>query len=102
MRDKASINYKLSLIAKDRRDSLIWTQASLQLNVDDLNDNPPCFVNSSYMFIIMRKCLFGTYKGKVVAIDIDSSSFHRRVSNTLEAKTDFVSIDSLVLGRLLL
>ena len=53
------------------------TVAAVHIEILDVNDNKPIFVNSTYKFQILENSPYQSFVGKVKAIDNDSKTFGR-------------------------
>ncbi|XP_051929177.1 cadherin-related family member 2 [Hippocampus zosterae] len=70
---------ELNVTATDMGTPALSTVVNVIINVEDVNDNPPEFKNSSYKFSV-KEGEKGAYVGKVLAQDLDQTTDFNRIA----------------------
>ena len=64
--------HNIVVVGEDQGRPVQSGQTTLQINVIDINDSPPVFLQSSYIFSVLETLPVGNTVGQVIAIDQDS------------------------------
>ena len=90
---EAKRRYYISIQARDSGSPSLTSNTYLEVNVQDVNDNPPTFDRAVYEFYVAEFRGSGQFLGKVQAVDLDDVSLNK-LRYTL-SETDLFNIDSI-------
>ncbi len=68
---EAKADYEFTVLARDGGNPPLYGQAMVKIDVLDVNDNPPKFVEKTVSFSLKENSPYGTKVGKVEAVDPD-------------------------------
>uniref|UniRef100_A0A8C5PHQ0 Cadherin domain-containing protein n=1 Tax=Leptobrachium leishanense TaxID=445787 RepID=A0A8C5PHQ0_9ANUR len=88
--------YNITIIAKDEGFPAMETRKNIQLNVLDVNDNPPIFNNKNYIAFVIERNLPGTAIHNVHASDLDTGENARVVYSILNTIIENIPVSSYV------
>ncbi|XP_010154165.1 PREDICTED: protocadherin Fat 3-like, partial [Eurypyga helias] len=95
--DLSNIEYLVVILAKDGGNPSLSASVTVDLIINDVNDNPPVFDQTAYNATLSEASLIGTPVLQVVAIDADSDNNkivqYQIVQDTFNS-TDYFHIDS--------
>ena len=86
-REKTAI-YNLVVMAKDRGEPSLNSTSVVQVRIDDINDNPPVFNQSTYNIVVNESIAVGTMVIQVVATDMDADENGRVKYNITSGNDD--------------
>lgn len=86
-------SYKFLVTVTDSGDPRRTGTASLTLDLKDVNDEPPKFIEDSYAFTVVADRPVGSSLGRVQATDSDASELHRNVSYSVETLESIFEVD---------
>ncbi|XP_064628041.1 protocadherin Fat 4-like [Lineus longissimus] len=91
--EKGGKQYNFKVLAQDRGNPIQTGTADISITVLNLNDNPPQFKQTSYIFNISEALPGGTLVGRVEATDLDGNSIGYKLDNSVPAGV--FTIDSI-------
>ncbi|OCT87849.1 hypothetical protein XELAEV_18021551mg [Xenopus laevis] len=94
-REKIS-QYFIQMTAKDLGSPILQTQVAFSLNISDINDNPPLFLQTNYDAIIHENKNPGSFLCAVSAFDSDEGVNAELTYSVVNSKIDVFSVPSLV------
>ncbi|OCT87850.1 hypothetical protein XELAEV_18021552mg [Xenopus laevis] len=94
-REKIS-QYFIQMTAKDLGSPTLQTQITFSLNISDINDNPPLFLQTNYDAIIHENKNPGSFLCAVSAFDLDEGANAELTYSVVNSKIDVFSVSSLV------
>ncbi|XP_031753889.1 protocadherin gamma subfamily A, 11 isoform X3 [Xenopus tropicalis] len=94
-REKIS-QYDIQMTAKDLGSPTLQTQVTFSLNISDINDNAPVFLQANYNAIIHENKDPGSFLCTVSAFDSDEGVNAELTYSLVDSKIDVFSISSLV------
>lgn len=68
---------------------LIFTQATIEINIEDVNDNNPKFKEPFYKFLVTENSKFGILIGTVLAEDPDEN---KTISYSIESTSELANL----------
>ena len=80
--------YYVTIVASDMGTPSLRTDVTISINITDVNDNPPIFENTSYIFSVSHDASVNSVVGSVLAVDADSGE-NAIVAYNLTNKTYF-------------
>lgn len=87
---EASPSYTFTVVASDRGENLLLSStATVTVVVEDINDNPPRFLEQQYTATVQESDSPGEVVAMVNTRDDDSSAIHRQVSYHITGKCIF-------------
>ncbi|XP_044136926.1 protocadherin gamma-B1-like isoform X21 [Bufo gargarizans] len=94
-REKIS-HYNITITAMDNGSPQLSTNQTVQLNISDVNDNPPAFEKENYTVYVQENNLQGTSIYSIHASDCDSNKNARIIYSVLGNKVDDIPVSSYV------
>lgn len=67
----------------------IWIQATIEINIEDVNDNNPKFKEPFYKFVVTENSKFGILIGTVLAEDPDEN---KTISYSIESTSELANL----------
>ncbi|XP_052263415.1 protocadherin Fat 3-like isoform X3 [Dreissena polymorpha] len=87
-------NYSLTLQARDTNRPELTSTAVVRVEVSDVNDNSPVFLNSSYNFFVKENVPLQTIVGTIRATDVDGPSYGIVSAYEIKDTSDTFIIDN--------
>lgn len=84
-------SYHLTIKASNKIEN-VSTLLNITINVNDVNDNPPVFVKSLFVFNVFTNMSVGTTVGQIFAKDHDTGT-NGKVRYSMKRKSDLVNLD---------
>ncbi|XP_066445329.1 protocadherin gamma-B1-like [Eleutherodactylus coqui] len=92
-REKAS-SYNITIIATDRGSPPLSSRRRIELEISDVNDNPPLFTQSTYVAYVPENNLPGTSLFIIQATDPDSGDNAKIIYSISSSITEMLSMSS--------
>ncbi|XP_063784908.1 protocadherin gamma-B1-like isoform X30 [Pseudophryne corroboree] len=92
-REKAS-SYNITIVATDRGSPTLSTRRTIQLDISDINDNPPIFYKSTYVAYVPENNLPGASIYSVQASDPDIGDNAKIIYSLFSTNTEDLPVSS--------
>ncbi|KAM8971910.1 protocadherin Fat 4-like [Pelodytes ibericus] len=87
-------SYNITILAKDRGSPPLTTTKSIQLDIADVNDNPPVFIKSSYAAYVPENNLPGASIYSVQTSDPDTGKNAKVIYSVSNVNSDEIPVSS--------
>lgn len=67
-------DFTIIILVNDLATSSLSSEITITIDITDINDNTPAFINTNYQFTALENSTVGTYVGTVFANDIDEGN----------------------------
>ncbi|KAM4036091.1 protocadherin gamma-B4-like isoform 46-T46 [Anomaloglossus baeobatrachus] len=95
--DRENIShYNITITAMDNGSPQLSTNKTIQLNISDVNDNPPAFEKKNYVVYIQENNLQGTSIHNIYASDDDINENARVTYSVLSKNIDDIPVSSYI------